>query len=89
MSSRTWFISIKQSSYKGRTYLDLLITNISDRIANFSLQMPFSSNDHDSFSFFLGIFSCLPVFNTNITSDMCYFDHANFPAMKANLQSLN
>ena len=42
-----------------------------------------------SFSFYFGIFSCLPVFNANITSDVFDFDHANFPVMKADLQSIN
>ena len=53
------------------------MTNIPDKITNFSMQMPFSLIDHDSF-FFSRIFFCLPDCNVNTTFDVFDFDLTNF-----------
>ena len=68
--------------------LYLLITNIPDRITNFSLRMPFSSSDHNSFSFSLGIF-LIYLFLIWLLPLCLILIRQIFFAMKVDLQSIN
>ena len=49
------------------------------------------SSDRDSLFFSHDIFSCLPVSDSKVASDVFNFNHANFPTMKADSinQSIN
>ena len=70
--------------------LDLLITNISDRIKNLSLQPPFSSSDHDSLFFSTGVL-LPPDLTQQFNSSNYLFDckHADFASIKAELYTIN
>ena len=70
--------------------LDLVLTNIPDRITNLSVNPPFSTSDHDSLSLSLGTY--LQQSNTdrqNVLDSVFDYKRADFLSMKLALQSTN
>ena len=70
--------------------LDLVLTNIPDRITNLSVNPPFSTSDHDSLSLSLGTY--LQQSNTdrqNILDSGFDYKRADFLSIKLALQSIN
>ena len=67
---------------------DLLITNIPDSINNFLLKPPFSSSDHDSFSFSISDFLSEPQQQFHNTV-VFYIDRADYQSIRTHLNSIN